>query len=180
MARGRPSKKITILETAEQLFASQGYQGTSIDLVVREAGVSKPTVYNNFPSKQALIQELIYQKIETKKVFHQTLLATASNFADKIYAVFDAVVSSPFELAICKMYLGESHKLSDVSLALCQQFEVLLTSCVSHILKTEGFSNDMQFTILSIYNNGILINTLSNKKIKSSEELKRICQVIEN
>ncbi|WP_157487876.1 TetR/AcrR family transcriptional regulator, partial [Grimontia celer] len=64
MARGRPSKKGLIAETALTLFQVLGYQATSIDQVVLEAGVSKPTVYSNYPSKLSLWQEVLRQIIE--------------------------------------------------------------------------------------------------------------------
>ena len=40
----RPSKKEFIVEQAAQLFLQQGYKGTSIDTVVAQCKVSKPTV----------------------------------------------------------------------------------------------------------------------------------------
>ena len=67
MARGRPSKKGLIADAALNLFQVAGYQGTSIDQVVLEAGVSKPTVYSNYPSKQLLWQEVLKQIIERSK-----------------------------------------------------------------------------------------------------------------
>jgi TetR/AcrR family transcriptional regulator of autoinduction and epiphytic fitness len=49
------SKKDFIIETALPLFIEHGYKATSIDLVVKTCGVSKPTVYNHFPDKAALM-----------------------------------------------------------------------------------------------------------------------------
>ena len=49
------SKKLHIAETALKLFLEFGFKGTSVDMVVKHSGVSKPTVYNHFPDKAALI-----------------------------------------------------------------------------------------------------------------------------
>lgn len=43
-----------ILESAEQEFLSKGYDGTSIDAIVKEAGGSKSTVYFHFRDKSGL------------------------------------------------------------------------------------------------------------------------------
>ena len=75
MARGRPSKRQLILDTARALFAEKGYQGTSIDLVVKQAGVSKPTVYNNFKTKQALLFALMEELSKESEAFCEELVA---------------------------------------------------------------------------------------------------------
>lgn len=58
------SKKEYITQIALPLFLENGFKGTSIDLVVKESGVSKPTVYNHFPDKAALIQAVIQRWCE--------------------------------------------------------------------------------------------------------------------
>lgn len=49
------SKKDLIADAALPLFFEHGIKGTSIDMVVKSAGVSKPTVYNHFPDKANLL-----------------------------------------------------------------------------------------------------------------------------
>jgi AcrR family transcriptional regulator len=53
------SKKKLIVETALPLFLLNGFKGTSIDMVVNACGVSKPTVYNHFPDKAALMLAVV-------------------------------------------------------------------------------------------------------------------------
>jgi len=52
-------KKNHIAEVALPLFLEHGFKATSIDLVVKQSGVSKPTVYNHFPDKSALFIEVL-------------------------------------------------------------------------------------------------------------------------
>ena len=61
------SKKDHIVATAMPLFLENGFKGTSIDMVVRASSVSKPTVYNHFPDKSALIYEVLLQWIDANK-----------------------------------------------------------------------------------------------------------------
>ena len=44
-----------ILETADRLFYGQGIRAVGVDTIAAEAGLSKRTLYNHFPSKEALI-----------------------------------------------------------------------------------------------------------------------------
>lgn len=49
------SKKLQIAKSALPLFLEYGIKGTSVDMVVKASGVSKPTVYNHFPDKANLL-----------------------------------------------------------------------------------------------------------------------------
>jgi AcrR family transcriptional regulator len=54
----RPRKapmKERILDTAEQLFYRDGIRATGVDTIAAEVGISKRTLYNHFPSKDALV-----------------------------------------------------------------------------------------------------------------------------
>jgi AcrR family transcriptional regulator len=61
------SKKDHIAAAALPLFLENGFKGTSIDMVVRVSGVSKPTVYNHFPDKAALMLAVLSRWIENNK-----------------------------------------------------------------------------------------------------------------
>lgn len=113
MARGRPSKRQLIVDTAFELFAERGYQGTSIDLVVQVAGVSKPTVYNNFPSKLALLLAVLEQQAAELSEYFSQAEAEHSDGLERILAFYRVLVKDAARLAIYRIFLGEEHKLSD-------------------------------------------------------------------
>jgi AcrR family transcriptional regulator len=50
-----------ILEQARKLFTERGYARTSLDDVAAAAGITKPVVYDHFPSKRELYFELMRQ-----------------------------------------------------------------------------------------------------------------------
>jgi AcrR family transcriptional regulator len=47
--------KERILQTADRLFYLQGIRAVGVDTIAAEIGISKRTLYNHFPSKDALI-----------------------------------------------------------------------------------------------------------------------------
>ncbi|MFD0773202.1 TetR/AcrR family transcriptional regulator [Streptomonospora algeriensis] len=53
------SKRAAILDAAETLFVSEGYELTSVDAVAARAGVSKRTVYDHFGDKRSLFQSVL-------------------------------------------------------------------------------------------------------------------------
>jgi AcrR family transcriptional regulator len=64
-ALGTTSKRETsavgeqIARVAARLFATQGYEATSVRMIVEAAGVTKPTLYYHFGSKEGLAQALL-------------------------------------------------------------------------------------------------------------------------
>jgi AcrR family transcriptional regulator len=57
VASGAPARTTAdhILDVAGALFYERGFAATGVDLVVRESGVAKMTLYRHFPSKDDLI-----------------------------------------------------------------------------------------------------------------------------
>jgi len=48
-----------ILEAALKVFSEMGYSGANMDAVALEAGLSKPTLYQYFQSKEALFSAMM-------------------------------------------------------------------------------------------------------------------------
>lgn len=60
------SKKDQIAQAALPLFLEHGIKGTSVDMVVKASGVSKPTVYNHFQDKSQLLTHVIERWLQTQ------------------------------------------------------------------------------------------------------------------
>ncbi|MGV7241071.1 TetR/AcrR family transcriptional regulator [Caballeronia sp. M23-90] len=58
-------KRASIIDAAIQEFLAAGFDGTSMDRVAARASVSKRTVYNHFPSKEALFAAILRQLWES-------------------------------------------------------------------------------------------------------------------
>lgn len=57
--RDTSQKRNAILEGAIQVFTQNGFETSSMDHIAEVAGVSKRTIYNHFPSKEILFQEIV-------------------------------------------------------------------------------------------------------------------------
>ncbi|HJW47732.1 MAG TPA: TetR/AcrR family transcriptional regulator [Lysobacter sp.] len=60
-ARLTDRKRAAIIDAAVAEFRQSGYEATSMDRIAASAGVSKRTVYNHFPSKEALFAQILEQ-----------------------------------------------------------------------------------------------------------------------
>jgi AcrR family transcriptional regulator len=74
VARGEATRA-QLIAIARRMFAERGYEDTSIEAVLREAGVSRGSLYHHFAGKEALF-EAVAEDVETN-VGEQTLAATA-------------------------------------------------------------------------------------------------------
>jgi AcrR family transcriptional regulator len=55
----RQLRREEILEAAAQLFAKHGFHGVSIDDIGGAVGISGPGLYRHFPSKEAILAEML-------------------------------------------------------------------------------------------------------------------------
>jgi AcrR family transcriptional regulator len=82
---GRPNRNVArgeatrgqLIGIATRMFAERGYEDTSIEAVLREAGVSRGSLYHHFASKEALF-EAVAEEVETS-VGAQTLAAASGS-----------------------------------------------------------------------------------------------------
>ena len=78
--QNKPDMKQRILETADKLFYLQGIRAIGVDTIAAEIGISKRTLYNHFPSKDALItaylQRRFVQPRPSEKPPAEQILAT--------------------------------------------------------------------------------------------------------
>src|SRR5256884_3941220 len=65
VARGEATRG-QLISIARRLFAERGYEDTSIEAVLREAGVSRGSLYHHFPGKEALF-EAVAEDVETNR-----------------------------------------------------------------------------------------------------------------
>ena len=64
--------KARILETADRLFYLQGIRAVGVDTIAAEVGISKRTLYNHFPSKDALIAAYLQRRFKMPPLSDKT------------------------------------------------------------------------------------------------------------
>lgn len=142
MSRGRPSKRQHIIAVARQLFAEHGYQGTSIDQVVMAAGVSKPTVYNNFPTKLSLLQAMLDGLTEELVVSYERVSQGPESGLTGAIALYRSVLGCAEHLLVFRLALGESYKLDDEIEALLKRYMARLDEYRKALLMDGGLAID--------------------------------------
>lgn len=88
-----------ILNTASNLFQTQGINSTGVDTIVAAAGTTKMTMYKYFSSKETLILEVLKQGHQDfQNWLNEKLSSDSKKPTDKIQKLFDYIeewVTSP-------------------------------------------------------------------------------------
>jgi AcrR family transcriptional regulator len=85
-----------LARVAARLFAARGYDATSVREIVEAAGVSKPTLYYHFGSKEGLAQALVRRPMERLR---DQMRARLEAEADPVEALV-AMVQAKFDFCV--------------------------------------------------------------------------------
>lgn len=81
------------MEAAVRAFREHGYDNTSMDYISELANASKRTVYNHYPSKEILFQEVINRIIDDIKELKQIKYSPERSLEEQLEKFADAKIS---------------------------------------------------------------------------------------
>ncbi|MBX3688593.1 TetR/AcrR family transcriptional regulator [Dokdonella sp.] len=111
---GRPKdleKRAAILAAAKRLFPSSGYEGTSMDAIAADAGVSKLTVYSHFHDKDTLFLAAIRERCEEQMpeaLFDIKVQGSLRRQLEAIGRAFFALITSEDAIALNRLLASGS------------------------------------------------------------------------
>ncbi|WP_245608435.1 TetR/AcrR family transcriptional regulator [Shewanella waksmanii] len=117
-------KRLDIIEAATQEFKLSGFGVASMDDIAARAGASKRTVYNHFPSKEALFQAIIVNMMATLCTFECDEFSPEQDLTAQLTQLALAEISMLSELAfqdMAKVIIAEAiHKPQLIEQAMAQ------------------------------------------------------------
>jgi AcrR family transcriptional regulator len=85
-----PERRAQLLEVARRVFGTWGFHAVSMDAVAKEAGVTKPILYDHFPSKKDLYLALLDADLALLHEEVRKALAASTGNRERIRASFQA------------------------------------------------------------------------------------------
>lgn len=105
-----------IVGSAADLIWRRGYSRTSVDDIIRDAGICKGSFYHHFTSKEALGLAVIDTWTDHLASHIRARLSDDRNAAENLYAILDAMVSAQEENGYLGCPLGRlALEMGDVS-----------------------------------------------------------------
>jgi AcrR family transcriptional regulator len=86
----RDQRRVQLLDAASEVFSSKGYHAAAMDDIADAAGVSKPVLYQHFPSKLDLYLALLDQSCDRLVDVVGEALASTDDNADRVIATVAA------------------------------------------------------------------------------------------
>lgn len=131
------AKRQQILDAAINLFTEQGYAATSMDLIAKNADVSKQTVYSHFGSKDELFSASIKQKCKSLHILDLSLHDLSDPYAILLQLAqrFTEVITSKQACAVHKICAFESNVYPQVSDIFYQAGPLQITNEVTKLME---------------------------------------------
>ena len=112
----RDQRRIQLLDAANEVFTSKGYYAAAMDDIAEAAGVSKPVLYQHFPSKLDLYLALLDQSCDRLVEIVEEALASTEDNADRVIATVGAFYEFAEVIAEDTSLPAQQAKLLAVSL----------------------------------------------------------------
>ena len=93
-------RKQELLQIAYRMFISRGYENTSVDDIIEEAGIAKGTYYYYFETKEQMLEEVIGMMIDRETEAAGQILKAEIPIPQKIIGIISSLRPAKEEMPI--------------------------------------------------------------------------------
>lgn len=90
-------KREQILKAAAELFYERGYQGTTLDQVAKQLGVTKPFIYYHFQNKAEILHEIARPSIQRINAALDEALHSEGSAAERLRKAIIAITETTLD-----------------------------------------------------------------------------------
>ncbi|WP_432557977.1 TetR/AcrR family transcriptional regulator [Granulicoccus sp. GXG6511] len=122
-AMGRPARmprdqrRLQLLDVAGQVFADKGYHNAAMDDIAEAAGVSKPVLYQHFPSKLDLYLALVDRASEEIVDLVRAAIAGTTNNSERVSAALGSFYEFVAQAGKSFRFVFESDLIGDAQVS---------------------------------------------------------------
>ena len=173
-------KRTHIIETAMDLFAGKGYEGTSIRDIAEKASVNLAMVNYYFGSKEKLFENIVeYKSSVTRGILDEILKNNKLSAIEKIYAIIDSYVEKLFthrsfhRLIYQELILNQREELQNSIVNNLAPNSVIIKRIIETGIKNGEFKKvDVELTLASLMGtvNQVLLSRKFCNKIMNKDD----------
>jgi len=91
--RRREQSREEILDSAERVLTRDGVPGLTLEAVAEEVELTKAALYHYFASKDAILFEVIFRKLDQEATAIETAVAAAADGPSALAAIIEAMIA---------------------------------------------------------------------------------------
>jgi AcrR family transcriptional regulator len=164
-------KQIQIIEEAEKLFAENGFNGTSVREIAKNAEVNLAMISYYFGSKDKLLEAIfIYRGEATKtaleKIFHYTDLTSLQKIDQLIGHYVNRVIAHQafYKILTREMVINHTPETEEIIIEIKKQNLEIVQRIISEGQKQGTFKNNIDVPLMISVLSGTANNLLSTQK----------------
>ncbi|MEG3765806.1 TetR/AcrR family transcriptional regulator [Alteromonas sp. 14N.309.X.WAT.G.H12] len=127
------AKAMTVLKAARKVFLAHGFAGATTDMIQREAGVSKSTVYAHFANKEILFSAVVQSECFATSINIRNIQFVPGKIREILHEIADnylQIVLSKSGLALARMVIAEVERFPNLGKTF---YEAGPKPCVSQV-----------------------------------------------
>ncbi|HEX2961355.1 MAG: TetR/AcrR family transcriptional regulator [Bacteroidota bacterium] len=175
-----------ILAVALRLFSSMGYEAVGVQMIVDEAGITKPTLYHYFGSKRGLLDALLeeyfnvlIQSVRSAAEYYGDLPQTLQNVAEAFF-LFAKQNKDFYRMQLAMCFSGPESETLEACSKYNRDLINILTEMFIHAAENHGNMKGRHqryaFTFLGIINNYITLFLGNHIKLDSQAAFQAVHQ----
>lgn len=169
-----------LITAATEVFIQQGFEGTTLDMIIERAGGSRSTLYKNFGDKEGLfaaVVESMINEIFTDDDENEQPMNTIESILSFYGTRFLINVIKPQSIGLYRLILGEYNRFPEISHTFFEQGPIrsyqLLTQKLAQLPDVKVEEKQLQAIssrFLEMLKADIFINTFCVPNFKPSNE----------
>ena len=171
--RGQSRKKI--LDAAFELFAIQGYHGTSISQIAKHAGVAKGLIYNYFEKKDDLVLAVVQDMLSEQDEIVAEMLAIEDPKAQLRWVIgfsFDYMTKQSRKFRLLTSLALKLDQFAGVQEIVSEKYRSVIP-LMAHLLEKAGIPDyEQEARLLAAVMDGVGIQYLTLGETFPMEEIK--------
>jgi AcrR family transcriptional regulator len=165
------NKKKHILHTAEQLFAANGFEASTVRDIADAAGVNLAMISYYFGSKEGLMEYLFHERMDNTKIKVEQLLKN-ENIApfDKVEIMLGEYITkviqnqSFYKILICEQIMNKNKIILKLLKELKMGYATMFTELVQEGQKKKVFKKNVDVVLALNTMIGTVIQFVANKE----------------
>jgi len=170
-------RRASILAVAKVLFADKGYNGVAVDEIARRLGVSPAVLYQHFPSKEVLYEEVLNQISTDRESYIEAALNGPDDFGsvlERMAQVFAERLTQDSDYL--RMEMQAALENASLAMRLFENRWKSFTDFIEFYIKEyhqQGKLRQINPEMASLFYQGALREVLYNKIILKSDRYRR-------